>query len=182
MISAEMYTKLAEIKVLALDVDGVMTDGTVTYIKGTGWTRTFSVKDGYGLKLLMKAGLVLGIISGGDSKSVRERAEILNIPHVYLGNENKVAPYNRIKEIEKVSDEQVAFVGDELFDIPVLEKVGFAATVPHAVYEVKSVVDYITREPGGAGAVREIADMIRYAHDGKTYNEYKEIFNSGNIS
>lgn len=176
MISAETFAKLAKIKVLILDVDGVLTDGTITYIENTGWTRTFSVKDGYGLKLLMKAGLTLGIISGGDSKSVRERGEFLKIPHIYLGDENKIDPYNRIKEIEKVTDAEIAFVGDELFDIPVLEKVGFAATVPHAVYEVKSVVDYITRETGGKGAVREIADMIRYAHDGKTYNEYKEIY------
>lgn len=176
MISQEAYDRLKKIKVLILDVDGVMTDGTITWIEGTGWTRTFSVKDGYGLKLLIKSGLKLGIISGGDSKSVRERGEFLKIPHIYLGDENKVDPYNRIKEAEGVSDDEVAFVGDELFDIPVLEQVGFAATVPHAVYEVKSVVHYITREHGGKGAVREVADLIRYALEGKTYNEYKEIY------
>lgn len=176
MISEDVYRKLAQIKVLVLDVDGVMTDGTIFWIEGTGWNRSFSVKDGYGLKLLMKTGIQLGIISGGDSKAVRVRGEFLGIPHIYLGDENKMDPYEKIKTAEKVSDSEMAFIGDELFDIPVLEAVGFAATVPHAVYEVKSVVDYITREQGGRGAVREVADLIRYAREGKTYQQYKEIY------
>jgi 3-deoxy-D-manno-octulosonate 8-phosphate phosphatase KdsC-like HAD superfamily phosphatase len=86
----ELRRRLKKLKMLILDVDGVMTDGRVFWVEGTGWTRMFSVKDGYGLKLLMKAGIEVGVISGGDSKSVRERAQFLGIKHVYLGDENKV--------------------------------------------------------------------------------------------
>jgi 3-deoxy-D-manno-octulosonate 8-phosphate phosphatase (KDO 8-P phosphatase) len=151
---------------LILDVDGVLTDGRIWWIEGTGWTRSFSVKDGYGLKLLMRAGVEIAVISGGDSKSVRERAQFLGIKHVYLGDENKLTALGKIMASTGFTHEQMAFVGDDLFDIPVLEVVGFSATVPHAVPEVKDVVDYITQEPGGFGAVREVADLIRKAVNG----------------
>lgn len=148
---------------LILDVDGVMTDGRIWWIEGTGWTRAFSIKDGYGLKLLMKAGFDVAVISGGDSKSVRERAQFLGIKHVYLGDENKLVAIEKIRGATGFTNDQFAFVGDELFDIPVLKIVGFSATVPHAVSEVKEEVDYVTQEPGGFGAVREVADLIRTA-------------------
>lgn len=160
-IPKELRERLKKIKMLILDVDGVMTDGRVFWVEGTGWTRQFSVKDGYGLKLLMKAGVDVGVISGGDSKSVRERAQFLGIKHVYLGDENKLIALEKIISDTGFKPEQLAFVGDDLFDIPVLEKVGFSATVPHAVIEVQEVVDYITIDNGGFGAVREIADLIR---------------------
>lgn len=159
----ELNKKLRKIRMLALDIDGVLTDGRVWYVEGTGWTRSFSVKDGYGLKLLQKAGLEIAFISGGDSKSVRERAQFLGIKHVYLGDENKLIALEKIVKSTGLTEDQIAFVGDELFDIPVLERVGFSATVPAAVPEVKEVVDYIAKEPGGLGAVREIADLIRKA-------------------
>jgi 3-deoxy-D-manno-octulosonate 8-phosphate phosphatase (KDO 8-P phosphatase) len=160
-LSKELKESLKGIKMLILDVDGVMTDGKVWWIEGTGWTRSFSVKDGYGLKLLMRAGIDIAVISGGDSKSVRERAQFLGIKHVYLGDENKLIALEKIMRDTGLKHEQLAFVGDDLFDMPVLELVGFSATVPHAVTEVKEIVHYITTEPGGSGAVREIADLIR---------------------
>lgn len=160
-ISSELRARLKKIKMLILDVDGVMTDGRIFWVEGTGWSRMFSVKDGYGLKMLMKAGVDIGVISGGDSKSVRERAEFLGIKHVYLGDYNKLVALDKIMKDTGYSYEQLAFVGDDLFDMPVLEKVGFSATVPHAVTEVQELVDYITVEQGGFGAVREIADLIR---------------------
>ncbi len=160
-ISKEMRERIKKLKMLILDVDGVMTDGRVFWIEGTGWTRMFSVKDGHGLKLLMKAGVDVGVISGGDSKSVRERAQFLGIKHIYLGDENKLVALEKIMSDTGLAAEQIAFVGDDLFDMPVLEKVGFSATVPHAVIEVQELVDYITVESGGFGAVREIADLIR---------------------
>lgn len=146
---------------LILDVDGVMTDGRIWWIEGTGWTRAFSVKDGYGLKLLMESGVEVAVISGGDSKSVRERAAFLGIKHVYLGDKNKIVALNKIMQDTGHKHEEIAFVGDDLFDMPVLEVVGFSATVPDAVVEVKGIVHYITHEAGGFGAVREIADLIR---------------------
>lgn len=160
-IPADLKAKMKKLKMLILDIDGVMTDGRIWWIEGTGWTRAFHVKDGYGLKLLMKAGIEIAIISGGDSKSVRERAQFLGIKHVYLGDENKVVALDKIMRDTGFSYEELAFVGDDLFDMPVLEKVGFSATVPEAVYEVKQIVHYITEQHGGFGAVREIADLIR---------------------
>ncbi|MEW6057083.1 MAG: HAD family hydrolase [Bdellovibrionota bacterium] len=160
-LSGDLRNRLKRIKMLILDVDGVMTDGRIWWIEGTGWTRAFSVKDGYGLKLLMRSGIDVAVISGGDSKSVRERAQFLGIKHCYLGDENKIIALEKIVKATGLKHEQMAFVGDDLFDIPVLKAVGFSATVPHAVVEVKEAVHYITVEPGGFGAVREIADLIR---------------------
>lgn len=159
--SKDIKERLKKIRMLILDVDGVMTDGKIWWIEGTGWTRAFSVKDGYGLKMLMKAGFEVGMISGGDSKVVRERAQFLGIKHVYLGDENKLTALEKIIKATGYTTEQLAFMGDELFDIPVLEQVGFAATVPHAVPEVKESSHYVTVEQGGSGAIREVADMIR---------------------
>ena len=162
-LPVELQEKIKKVRMLILDVDGVMTDGRIWWIEGTGWTRAFSIKDGYGLKLLMKAGFDVAVISGGDSKSVRERAQFLGIKHVYLGDENKLVALEKIRGATGLTNDQFAFVGDELFDIPVLKIVGFSATVPHAVSEVKEEVDYVTQEPGGFGAVREVADLIRTA-------------------
>jgi len=153
--------RLKKIKLLILDVDGVMTDGRVFWLEGHGWSRHFHVKDGYGLKLLMKCGIDIAVISGGDSVDVRTRMEFLKIKHVFLGDEDKLKALEKIQATTQLSYEQMAFMGDDLFDLPVLEKVGFSATVPHAVDPVKARVHYVTQTPGGWGAVREVADAIR---------------------
>jgi len=157
----EIQNRLKKIRLLILDVDGVMTDGRIFWLENHGWTRYFHIKDGYGLKLLMKAGIQVAVISGGDSKDVRIRMEFLKIPYVFLGDENKVIALDKITEATGLTHDQMAFMGDDLFDIPVLEKMGFSATVPHAVDPVKERVHYITESAGGWGAVREIADAIR---------------------
>jgi 3-deoxy-D-manno-octulosonate 8-phosphate phosphatase (KDO 8-P phosphatase) len=159
----ELQNRLKRIKLLALDVDGVMTDGRIFWIEGQGWTRQFSVKDGYGLKLLMNAGIQVAIISGGTSKDVELRGKFLKVHHIFLGDENKIIAFDKILASTGFSAKEIAFVGDDLFDIPVLERVGFSATVPHAVDPVKERVHYITQADGGMGAVREIADAIRKA-------------------
>jgi len=159
----DIQARLKKLKILILDVDGVMTDGRVFWLDGHGWTRHFHVKDGYGLKILMKAGIQVAIISGGDSKDVRERMSFLKIDHVFLGDEDKIKALEKIRSATGLDYSQMAFMGDDLFDIPVLERVGFSATVPHAVDPVKERVHYITDSPGGWGAVREVADAIRKA-------------------
>ncbi len=159
----DIQARLKKIKLLILDVDGVMTDGRVFWLEGHGWTRHFHVKDGYGLKILMKAGIQIAVISGGDSKDVRTRMEFLKIPYVFLGDEDKLKALDKIVESTGLSLDQMAFMGDDLFDIPVLERVGFSATVPHATDPVKERVHFVTETPGGWGAVREIADAIRKA-------------------
>jgi len=148
---------------LLLDVDGVLTDGRIFWVESQGWTRQFNVKDGYGLKLLMNAGIQVGVISGGKSKDVEARFEFLKLNYIFLGDENKIIAYNKIIEASKLTHDQIAFIGDELFDVPVLEKVGFSATVPHAPVFVKERVHYITELAGGWGAVREIADALLQA-------------------
>jgi 3-deoxy-D-manno-octulosonate 8-phosphate phosphatase (KDO 8-P phosphatase) len=159
----DLQERLRRIRLLALDVDGVLTDGRIFWQDGQGWTRFFHIKDGYGLKLLMKAGVDVAIISGGDSIDVRKRMEWLKIPHVFLGDEDKIKAFDKILASTGLKPEQIAFMGDDLFDLPVLEKVGFSATVPHAVDPVKAKVHYITESLGGWGAVREVADAIRRA-------------------
>lgn len=159
----DIQKRLKKIKILILDVDGVMTDGRIFWLEGHGWTRQFHTKDGYGLKVLMKAGIQVAVISGGDSKDVRIRMEFLKIPHIFLGDENKLIALDKIQASTKFAYDEMAFMGDELFDIPVMEKVGFSATVPHAVDPVKARAHYVTQFEGGWGAVREVADAIRKA-------------------
>jgi 3-deoxy-D-manno-octulosonate 8-phosphate phosphatase (KDO 8-P phosphatase) len=161
--SKDFQDKLKKIKILILDIDGVMTDGRVFWLEGHGWSRHFHIKDGYGIKVLMKAGIQVAVISGGDSKDVRVRMEHLKIEHVFLGDEDKIKALDKIVEATGLKLEQMAFMGDDLFDIPVIEKVGFSATVPHAVDPVKARAHYVTEALGGWGAVREIADAIRKA-------------------
>jgi 3-deoxy-D-manno-octulosonate 8-phosphate phosphatase (KDO 8-P phosphatase) len=161
--TTDIQNRLKKIKLLILDIDGVMTDGRVFWLEGHGWTRNFHVKDGYGLKILMKAGVQVAVISGGDSKDVRTRMEFLKIPYVFLGDEDKIKALNKIIEATKLPLDEMAFMGDDLYDIPVIESVGFSATVPEAVEPVKTRVHYVTEASGGWGAVREIADAIRKA-------------------
>jgi 3-deoxy-D-manno-octulosonate 8-phosphate phosphatase (KDO 8-P phosphatase) len=111
----------------------------------------------------MKCGVQVAVISGGDSRDVRTRMEFLKISHVFLGDEDKLKALEKIRDATQLGYEQMAFMGDDLFDIPVLERVGFSATVPHAVDPVKARVHYVTDTPGGWGAVREVADAIRRA-------------------
>lgn len=159
--TSDLQERLRKLKILILDVDGVMTDGRVFWLDGHGWTRHFHVQDGYGLKLLMNAGIQVAVISGGESEDVRTRMKFLKIEHVFLGDEDKVKALDKIIAATGLSPEQMAFMGDDLFDIPVLERVGFSATVPHAVEAVKRRVHYVTQTQGGWGAVREVADAIR---------------------
>lgn len=151
---------LHQIKVLILDIDGVMTDGRIFYLEGQGWGAMYSVIDGFGIRTLQKAGVTVCVISGGAFTSHKKRAEILGIENAYFGNEDKIIPYEKIKHDLGVTDAECAFVGDELFDLPVLRSVGFSATPPHSPQEVKDQVNYITKRAGGFGCVREITDML----------------------
>lgn len=155
-----LQAALKKIKVLILDVDGVMTDGKIFYVEGTGWGATYSVIDGFGIKLLMRAGFEVCVISGGAFTSHKKRAEILGIKHAYFGDENKLHAFAKIQQDLGVTEAECAYIGDELFDIPVLEKVAFAATPPHAPAQVKNVAHYITKKTGGNGAVRELCEML----------------------
>lgn len=155
-----MTADLSKIKLLLLDVDGVLTDGRIIYDSEGGETKSFDVKDGHGLKLLQRAGIRVGIITGRESAIVARRAEELGIELVYQGAKDKSLPFNEIMQKLALAPEEIAYVGDDVVDLPVMRKVGFAATVADAVDDVKPFADMVTKLPGGRGAVREICDYI----------------------
>lgn len=155
-----MREQLEKIRLLLLDVDGVMTDGRIIYDDRGGETKAFDVKDGHGIKLLQRAGIRVGIITGRQSAIVDHRAQELGIDLVYQGAKDKMAPFREILHKTGLTAEQVAYVGDDMIDLPILRRVGFAATVADALDEVKPHVHYVTQRVGGRGAVREICDLL----------------------
>jgi 3-deoxy-D-manno-octulosonate 8-phosphate phosphatase (KDO 8-P phosphatase) len=160
-LSDDLRQRLGAIRLLCLDVDGVLTDGHLYWTEDNGWSQRFSVRDGYGIKLLMDAGVEVCILSGGDVRSARARADSLGIKRAYFGINDKVAVYKDVAGTLGISKRETAFIGDELVDIPLLQIVGVSATVPEAVDEVLAAAEYVTRRPGGNGAVRELCDLIR---------------------
>ena len=157
--------KLKSIKLLILDVDGVLTDGKGIYTDSGEDIKRFDAQDGHGLKLLMRSVIEVALLTGRESKAVLHRARDLGIADVYQKALNKIEVYESILAKKGLTDKEVGFVGDDLVDIPVLRKVGFAAAVPDAVPEVKEIVDYITTHKGGEGAVREICELLLKAQN-----------------
>jgi len=156
--------KLKKIKVLAFDLDGILTNATVWWAsEEVGFNRTFNIYDGYGMKLLMSAGLKVGVITGGNSVSVAKRTNQLGLDFCYAGNEDKREAYRDILKKYSVTPDEVLYMGDELFDIPLLKASGFSATVPNTTDEVKDIVDYVTTRRSGEGCAREVIDLVRYA-------------------
>lgn len=155
-----MDAKLAKIKLLLLDVDGILTDGRIIYDNQGNELKAFDVKDGHGLKMLQRAGIKIGIITGRQSEVVARRAAELGIDILYQKALAKLEPYREILAAEGLVDEQVAYMGDDVVDLPILRRVGFSATVADAVADVKPRVDYVTIRSGGRGAVREVCDLL----------------------
>lgn len=145
---------------LLLDVDGVMTDGGLYYSADGVELKRFHAHDGFGVVRAHRHGLKIGIISGRSTPAVDARAAVLRIEDVIQGTEDKVSALRTLQTKYGLADEEFAFVGDELFDIPLLQTVGFSAAPRNARQEVKKVVDYVTTVEGGNGAVREIIDLI----------------------
>jgi len=137
-----------------------MTEGRIIFDSNGVESKFFNVKDGHGIKMLQRAGIEVGIISGRESKVVANRAAELGIERVFQKATDKLAPYLRILADTGFSDSEVAFVGDDLIDIPVLKRVGFAAAPADAVAEVLPFAHFVTRNPGGFGAVREVSDKL----------------------
>ena len=152
--------KAAPIKLLLLDVDGVLTDGTITYTHEGTEIKSFHTRDGLGIRLLQEAGVEVGIITARSSEAVKRRAEDLKLAHVYQGCRNKIEAYTALLAKVNLRDAEVAYMGDDWLDLPLLTRVGFSASVADGVHEVRQVVDYVTTLPGGRGAVREVCDLI----------------------
>ncbi len=164
--SKKHMEKLKKIKIALFDVDGILTDGKVFWSgEEVGFNRFFNTHDGYGLKMLMEAGLKVGIITGGDSLGVRKRFEGLGVDYLKMGKTDKRAHFDEIMKDANLSNDEALYMGDEFFDLPILKQAGFSATVPHASHEVAESVDYITQRNGGDGAVREVIDMLRYVQN-----------------
>ena len=155
-----MQEKLSRIRLLLLDVDGVLTDGRIIFDNQGNELKAFDVKDGHGLKLLQRAGIKVGIITGRQSQVVSRRAAELGIEILHQKALTKLKPYEEILREEGLSDDQVAYVGDDLVDLPILRRVGFSVTVADAVPDLLTLVDYVTQKPGGRGAVREVCDLL----------------------
>lgn len=158
-----LFEKAKPIKLLILDVDGVLTNGMLYYDNQGVEIKGFHIHDGLGIKLLQKAGIPVAIISGRKSAAVEMRVKQLNIEHFYLGNEDKLPAYTELKQKLNLSDAQIAFMGDDLPDLPLLKRVGLSITVPQAPVIIREYADLITTLNGGKGAVREACETILQA-------------------
>jgi 3-deoxy-D-manno-octulosonate 8-phosphate phosphatase (KDO 8-P phosphatase) len=152
--------KLKKIRLVLLDVDGVLTDGSVIYSDNGAETKVFHVKDGLGIKLLMKAGIEVGIVTGRASEALLHRCRNLGIRHVYDDVRDKASALEQILEKNRISAQEIAFVGDDLPDIPIMKRVGLPIAVADAHEAVIESADIVTIANGGKGAVREICEKI----------------------
>lgn len=155
-----MNDKLRAVRLLLLDVDGVLTDGRIVLNDRGEETKAFNVRDGHGLKMLQRAGVEIGIITGRHSRVVAHRMRELGIDLVFQGAKSKLEPFQDILAQRDLNPDQVAYVGDDIVDLPILSRVGFSATVADGCVEVRQRVDYVSHFAGGQGAVREICEML----------------------
>ncbi len=169
-----MKSILRNIKMIMMDVDGVMTDGKIIFSSSGAELKEFNIQDGMAISLAKMAGLKTAIITGRSSEMVKRRAEELNYDYVSQGTDKKLAAYDICVNQFKLSDEQVCYIGDDLPDIPILLKVGFPVAVANARDELKSFCQYTTQNNGGSGAVREVLEMILKAQ-GKFEDLIKQI-------
>ena len=152
--------QLSQIRLLLLDVDGVLTDGSITYTAEGTETKTFNVRDGLGIRLLTDAGVTVGIVTGRASPALRHRCENLGITCVFDGVKDKAAVLATISARTGISPEQTAFMGDDLPDLPLMRRVGLAIAVSDAHPTVIRYADMVTGLRGGYGAVREVCEAI----------------------
>lgn len=148
------------IKLLILDVDGVLTDGSIILDNEGNEYKSFHVRDGHGIKMLIHAGIQVAIITGRHSKVVERRAHELGITEVYQKCFNKTAAFKELIEKFSVSEKEIAYIGDDIVDAPIMSKIGFPVAVADASAETKEYALIITKNRGGRGAVREVTDFI----------------------
>ena len=160
-----MKNRLANIELLLLDVDGVLTDAGITYTDSGEQIKRFNAKDGLGLKLLMEAGIQVGVITGLSSKALEHRCSKLGIKLLFAGIKNKSKVLDSIISQTGIDPENMVFVGDDLIDLPVMKRVGVSFGVADACDDVKKHCDIITNLKGGHGAVREVCESILKAKE-----------------
>ena len=152
--------KAQKIRMLLLDVDGVMTDGGILLGSDSIELKKFHVHDGMGIALAKAAGILIGILTGRDSEAVRRRAKELEIDEIQQGTIDKEQGYEAILKKYGLKDEEIAYIGDDLLDIPILRRAGFSICVANGVEEAKKVSHYVTKRKGGEGAIREAVERV----------------------
>jgi len=161
---------LKKIRMVILDVDGVLTDGRIIISDDGTETKEFNCYDGAGLRYLLRAGLAAAVITGRKSKATAIRAKDLGIQDVYAGAHDKMIPYERLRKKRKLSDGEICVVGDDLTDLPMMFRCGYPVAVANARPEVKKTARYVTKARGGEGAVREVVEKIL-----KAQGKWKQI-------
>jgi len=156
----EQIKKAAQIKAIFFDVDGVLTNGGIIYDDTGREIKQFNVKDGYIISHLKKAGIVVGIITGRESKIVSNRAAELKLDFCHQGIMDKYAVFEKLVQFHKLKKKQVAYIGDDINDLKVLQNCGLSACPADALDYVKNKVDVITKSKGGEGVAREVSDLI----------------------
>jgi len=174
-------SKVENIKIFLMDVDGVLTDGKMFYFTDSNGVdhefKAFNSQDGIGLIVLNKFGIITGIITGRESESVYQRAKALRMNYVYQGFLTKLWALDEILKKTSLDYQNVCYMGDDFPDIPVLKKVGFAVCPSNSIKEVKKVCHYVTKRCGGDGAIREVCDMIIKGK--KFYKDMAKGFETG---
>jgi 3-deoxy-D-manno-octulosonate 8-phosphate phosphatase (KDO 8-P phosphatase) len=167
-LKTSIQTKAKKIKLILLDVDGVLTDGRIVLDNQGNELKAFHVRDGHGIKLAQREGIIVGIITGRTSEVVNIRARELGIQEIHQGMHVKKAVYDAILSKYGLPDDAVAYMGDDIVDLDIFKQVGLAVTVADADPSVKPYVDMITKTAGGRGAVRELINLI-LKHQGKLH-------------
>jgi 3-deoxy-D-manno-octulosonate 8-phosphate phosphatase (KDO 8-P phosphatase) len=152
-----------QIRLLILDVDGVMTDGGLQFDNQGEEFKTFNSLDGHGMRMLLECGIEIAVITGRNSRIVSHRMNELGVRHIYQGYRDKLLAYEKLLQDTGLEPEQTAYVGDDLPDLPIMRRVGFAIAVQNAHIFVKQHCDWVTTARGGNGAVREVTDFILQA-------------------
>jgi 3-deoxy-D-manno-octulosonate 8-phosphate phosphatase (KDO 8-P phosphatase) len=163
-ISKPLQAKFRQVRLLLCDVDGILTDATI-WLNGISETKRFNLTDGLGLRLLRNSGIQVGWISGRCSAATEQRGKELEIDFLYQGQTCKLRTAEEILAKTGLPWTSVCFMGDDLVDLSLLSRAGVAVTVPHAMAEAKALADYVTRAPGGHGAVREVIELILNAQN-----------------
>jgi 3-deoxy-D-manno-octulosonate 8-phosphate phosphatase (KDO 8-P phosphatase) len=162
-LQADVSARAARVRLMIFDIDGVMTDGSLHYATEGETLKTFHVHDGLGIKLLQQSGVPTAIITARQSEIITKRAKDLGIKHVMQGVHDKRAGFEALLAKTGLTADECGFLGDDWIDLPVLTRVGFAASVPNGRAEVQARVHFVTQARGGHGAVRELCDLIMRA-------------------
>lgn len=160
MVTDELARRIEKVRFVILDIDGVLTDGRIVYDNRGNELKFFDVQDGFGVALLKRVGIETVIMTAKKSNVVARRAKDFNVKGLYQNCFDKLETFRGMLEKFNIRPDEVCFMGDDVIDIPVLKRVGFAVSVPNGVDEAKEAAHYITKKPGGRGAVREVCDLI----------------------